>query len=315
MKEIGGYFELDDYSGNEFYPDALAVNCGRSAAVILVRLRKYSKIYIPDFLCATIRDSLKQYGIEYEHYSVNEKLEPIIMTTVGKNEAVYIVNYYGQLRKKLKSYQETWPNIIVDNAQDFFFCYDGADNLYTCRKYFGVADGAYIALSVDCDTQAYDDLEEDVSFDRMHFVLGRYERTASDFYAEASENNDVFSEIPLKKMSKLTHNLLRALDYKTIAAKRTENFEMLHCDLQRLNRLEDITIPDGAFMYPLMVENGDYIRKHLQQKKIFVPKLWPDVLETESAEALASEIVPIPCDQRYTTDDMGYIINEIRKLS
>ena len=71
MKEIGGYFELDEYSGCEFYPDALAVNCGRSAGLILIQLRKYKKIYIPDFMCASLRHSLDNYGIEYEHYHVN----------------------------------------------------------------------------------------------------------------------------------------------------------------------------------------------------------------------------------------------------
>lgn len=314
MKEIGGYFELDEYSGHEFYPNALAVNCGRSAAIVLIQLRKYTKVYIPDFMCATLRNSLDKYGIEYEHYYVDEKLEPIIETKVGINEAVYIVNYYGQLRKKLKTYQALWTNIIVDNTQDFFYCYDDADNLYTCRKYFGVADGGYIVLSGICDTQRYDDLEEDISFDRMRFVLGRYEQSAFDFYAEASENNDIFSEMPLRKMSKLTHNLLRALDYDKIAAKRTKNFVVLHQRLKLLNRLGEITIPEGAFMYPFMVENGDYIRKRLQQKKIFVPKLWPDVFDTVSARNLASSIVPIPCDQRYTENDMRYIIDEIYKL-
>ena len=35
--EIGGYLELNDSSGSEFYPDLLALNTGRNALACLIR--------------------------------------------------------------------------------------------------------------------------------------------------------------------------------------------------------------------------------------------------------------------------------------
>ena len=35
-----------------------------------------------------------------------------------------------------------------------------------------------------------------------------------------------------------------------------------------------LSIPEGAFMYPLYIENGAEVRKTLQVKKIFIPTLW-----------------------------------------
>lgn len=314
MKEIGGYLELDEYCGREYYENAMAVNCGRSAAILLIQIRGYSKIYIPDFMCSTLRNSLDKYGIEYEHYTVNDDLEPVIDADVAENEAVFIVNYYGLLRNKLGSYHVRWKNIIVDNTQDFFFCYDKADNLYSCRKYFGVADGGYIVLSGDHSTAEYDKLKEDESYARMNFVLGRYERSASEFYAESSKNNSIFTDMPVMKMSKLTHNLMRAIDYGRIAKCRTENFMTLHNELGGINELKNITVPEGAFMYPLMIESGETVRKKLQENKIFVPKLWPTVYETPTAKRLADNIVPLPCDQRYNAEDMKYIIEKIKAV-
>ena len=67
------------------------------------------------------------------------------------------------------------------------------------------------------------------------------------------------------------------------------------------------------------MENGIEIRKVLAQKKIYIPILWPDVL-TDSPEAEASiehdyakNILPLPCDQRYSIDDMKCLVEEMRK--
>ena len=57
---------------------------------------------------------------------------------------LYLINYYGQLEKNyVEELFAGHKRIIVDNAQDFF-CkpIDGVDTIYTCRKFFGVPDGA-----------------------------------------------------------------------------------------------------------------------------------------------------------------------------
>ena len=69
-------------------------------------------------------------------------------------------------------------------------------------------------------------------------------------------------------------------------------------------------------MYPLYINNGNEIKKKLQERKIYVPTLWPDVYKlcdkTETEYQMAENIIPIPVDQRYNVDDMKYIVNEIK---
>ena len=36
MKEIGGYIELDTYTGREYHEGALALNSGRNALIYLI---------------------------------------------------------------------------------------------------------------------------------------------------------------------------------------------------------------------------------------------------------------------------------------
>lgn len=315
MKEIGGYFELECFSGQEFHKDALALNCGRTCVLFLAELRGYRKIYIPDFMCGSVRNACEKNGISYEIYPVNRKFEPVLEKEIASDEAVYIVNYYGQLRNHIDELKKKWSNIIVDNAQDFFFSPEGVDTIYTCRKYFGVSDGAYLRLAEGVqECKQYDALPLDESFDRMHFVLGRYERSASEFYKESADNNKLFADESPKRMSELTHNIMKAADYTKVEASRTENFAYLHDKLGKINQLKELTVPNGAFMYPLMLNNGAEVRRGLHALKIFVPTLWPDVCEGEISSYYAENILPIPCDQRYDIEDMQYIISEIFKI-
>lgn len=150
----------------------------------------------------------------------------------------------------------------------------------------------------------------------MGFLLGRFERPANEFYQEYVNNNERFFNEPLKRMSKLTENFLHAIDYEFVKNRRTENFEYLHGKLKDINKL-DLTIPEGAFMYPLYIDNGDAIRKKLQSIKIYVPTLWPDVFNLCEADELeydmAKNILPLPVDQRYGIEDMEYIVTSIKE--
>lgn len=116
------------------------------------------------------------------------------------------------------------------------------------------------------------EISRDESFERMHFLLGRYERSANEFYAEYTANNKLFVTEPIKKMSRLTENLLRGVDYDAIAQKRQENFDYLNIALENVNELKPTSVY-GAFMYPLLIKDGAIIRKALQKEKIYIPTL------------------------------------------
>lgn len=145
--------------------------------------------------------------------------------------------------------------------------------------------------------------------------MGRYERSAEEFCVEYAANNEYFESQPVKTMSKLTKNLLRGIDYIMVKEKRTENFRYLHQAFEKINKL-NLHIPDGAFMYPLYLENGFEIRKELQKKKIYIPLLWPNVLEVCSKDSVeyqsAANILPLPLDQRYGIEDMKYMEEMIK---
>ena len=56
MKEIGGYFGLEQSTHNEYYSKLLALNTGRNALLYVLKARKIEKIYIPYYLCDTVSE-------------------------------------------------------------------------------------------------------------------------------------------------------------------------------------------------------------------------------------------------------------------
>lgn len=314
MKEIGGYIEFETFYSDMLYDDGIKLNCGRNGFAYLIESRNIKKVRFPKMMCDSNDKVLSNYDLNVRYYSIGSdlKMEDI---TLDEDEWLYVVNYYGQLTDEyIMSLKKKYDRIILDNAQAYFHRpVKGIDTVYTCRKFFGVADGAILYTDAKLDRQ----LPVDESFGRMNFLLGRFERTASEFYGEYAANNDMFFDEPVKRMSRLTENILHGIDYGLIERKRTENFRTYHEALASVNKLE-LIIPSGAFMYPLYIENGRAIRKKLQDMKIYIPTLWPNVLEncTESdAEYdMAENILPLPCDQRYSHNEIKYVIEAINNV-
>ena len=149
------------------------------------------------------------------------------------------------------------------------------------------------------------------------FVLGRFENNASDYYQLSHDNNLYFDQEPIKEMSIITKNLLQSIDYQKIKEIRLENYKYLDHQLESINKL-DVKAVEGPFAYPLLIENGGQLRKKLVEQKVYVSTLWDETLniceDNELEYEYAKNIIPIPVDQRYDTEDMKYIVSLIQKF-
>ena len=313
-KEIGGYFGLEKLVSHEYYPDLAAVNNARCALLYIIEARHYNKVYLPFFLCDSVRLVLEREKIPFEEYRIDRSFLPILDIDTKPEEVVYIVNYYGLLcEEQLIRLKNRYGNIVVDNAQAFFAKpIKGIDTLYSCRKFFGVPDGGYAYT----DAEFLKDIPVDVSMERMKHILGRFEgNCASDYYDCFNDNDESFKEIELRQMSKLTHNILGAVDYQAAKRRREENFLFLSKALGERNALK-IECPAGPYAYPFYVQKGMTIKKQLAKRKIYVATLWPNVLGSglDIETDLTENILPLPCDQRYSEKDMQRVADAVREL-
>ena len=161
-------------------------------------------------------------------------------------------------------------------------------------------------------------------FTEMDKVLLQIESDyeAQDKWHGYAQNNDFFANEPIKRMSKLTHNLLRAIDYPRVCGQRTENFAFLHRQLKEKNVLNLPPAIEGAYAYPFWFNgdkiSGKEIRRRLIAQQIYIPMLWPEVCSLEKASPLERQmtenILPLPVDQRYSRGDMEEILGCLLRI-
>lgn len=313
MREIGGYFELDQFINKPYHNNMIELNTGRNALAYLIKAKGIKKVYIPHYLCDSVSGVLKMLSVDYEGYSIDKNFNPLFDKKLEKDQYLYMVNYYGQIsNSSIRSFKEQYGAIIIDNTQSFFQKpVQGIDTIYSLRKYFGVPDGAYLST----DKILEEKLEEEKSSHRMKHILGRFEGEASTYYNDFKENDESFKMSSLKKMSSLSQNILGAIDYGKVLESRNRNFSYLYDRLNSTNIL-NVKMSEGPFAYPYYAENGIEIRKRLAEEKIYVPTLWPNVLSENDKNSIeydyAANILPLPCDQRYGKEEMDYLIKEVQ---
>ncbi|RRN77864.1 hypothetical protein EIM50_17425, partial [Pseudoxanthomonas sp. SGD-10] len=95
VKALGGYFELQLPSNEEYYTSMVKLNTGRNAFEYLLRVNRYSAVYIPYFTCEVMLEPLKKLKIPYHFYTINENLEPVLDFEIGETECLLYTNYSG----------------------------------------------------------------------------------------------------------------------------------------------------------------------------------------------------------------------------
>jgi hypothetical protein len=279
--------------------------------------KKYKKIYIPHYLCGSIGELLDDYQIAHEFYHIDSTFLPIFDKKLNDEECLLIVNYLGRFTSdELIYYKNKFNNIFVDNTQSFFRVpVNGIDVAYSCRKYFGVPDGAY--LHSEISESDYSKLEFDISSHKMLHIIGRYETSAGEYYEFFQKNELLKRGQPVKKMSLLVQNILRGIDYKQVHKTRLDNFNYIKNNINIDNEIEPKN-DAGLFFYPLLIKNGFEIKRRLIANRIYVPTLWPNVLNNVPKNTIeyyfAANMIFLPIDQRYNIDDMEYMISVIKSV-
>ncbi|MGL4570193.1 MAG: hypothetical protein ACRCVJ_03935 [Clostridium sp.] len=319
MNEIGGFFELELPIRDEYHKDAIKLNTARNSLEYILKANKYNKIFLPYYICSSVLEAVNKTNTIYDFYSINYKFEPEFeFEHLNEGDLFLYVNYFGICSKNVdklieKSQKEKF-NLCIDNTQAFFSYPRGEKHtIYSARKYFGVPDGAYLYT----DKLLNEEIEREIAYDKSSHLIKRIDLDANLSYGEFKKNSRNHSNQSIKKMSRLSERILNSIEYDEVIQKRNKNFEYIHSNLQKYNKLSiDMNIIYGPMIYPLLVTNGDGLRKILIDNKIYVAQYWNEVLknvEKNSVEEnLTIDLIAIPIDQRYSLEDMDLILCVIK---
>ena len=313
MKSIGGYFELELPSNEPYHKGALALNTGRNCLEYILRARGYKKVYLPYYSCEVLLEPFNKLGVEYGFYHINESLELEQPVSIKDGEALLYINYFGLKQDHVTLLSATYgEQLIVDNTQAFYAKpIEGIDTFYSCRKFFGVADGAYLYCSQSLDLE----LEQDQSWQRMEFLLKRIDISPEAAYADFRAQSELLKNNPIKRMSRLTDHIMASIDYAGLAERRRNNFKQLDEAIGHINGIKwNLTDDAVPMVYPFLTDDPS-LRQRLIDNKIYVAQYWPNVLQwctpADSAHKLTQCLLPLPIDQRYGEQEMNRIIQTI----
>ena len=310
---IGGYFELGLRKGEHYHKNAIRFNTARNCFKYVLRARHYRKVYLPYYTCEVMMEPINKLGISFEFYPINLSLEPVELPALKEEEAFVYTNYFGLKQDCVKRLAEVYgPQLMVDNAQAFYAePIQGVDTFYSARKFFGVSDGAYLYI----DKPLHQDFIQDCSYERMSHLLKRIDLGAEAGYYDFQNNEDALCNEGIKRMSKLTEAVLAGIDYEEARKKRIENYQQLEEALGATNRLYLKSDAEGVPMiYPYLAEDHT-LKQNLIKHKVFVATYWSNVKDWTTdnmlESALADNLIPIPCDQRYGQPEIDHIIDII----
>lgn len=320
--EIGSFLDLQLPKGREFYKgdtNIVRLNTGRAALWHAFRCTGANTIWLPHYQCDSVRAFLQKKGVtSIKYYHIDKNFNPIDLFA-KEDDAVMFVNYYGIMSyERMRILSMPYPKAIIDNCQAFF-CkpIDHAINVYSCRKFAGVPDGAYvIGDGVHRFTNEY---PQGFSSDTSIFLLKRIEYGCEGKGYEArSLNEHRIDTEDVKKMSRLTRAILDGTDYEEIKVKRVENFRMAEVLLGDINMIDPMRFLDKdtiPMVYPLLVEDDGLLQRLLSAKH-FQGHWWSyllDEMPVNSFEYWISRfIIPITIDQRYGKEELEYIAKVVK---
>lgn len=319
--EIGSFIEMQFEKGKEYYSQKTNIarlNTGRAAIWHAFRVLGCEAIWLPYYQCDTVREFLQKKGARIKYYHIDREFNPLDLMP-ERNETVLLVNYYGVMSaERMSTLAGNYQNVIIDNSQAFFSKpIDGCMNVYSCRKFVGVPDGAYV---IGKGAEKYvDEYEQCFSSDTALFMLQRIEYGCEGKAYQSRQLNEHRIDVEdCLKMSRLTRTILDGTDYDYIRRKRRENFETarnMFDDVNCINAVmyyDEDTVP---MVYPLIIEDDGLIDR-LQRVKHYQGHWWSyllDEMPEGSAEYWISRyVIPMTIDQRYGKEELGYINNVVR---
>jgi dTDP-4-amino-4,6-dideoxygalactose transaminase len=308
---------------------------GRSALRMLTETMEYGEVLLPEYICDSVLQCFSAHRVRF--YRLNERLEIDIEDLSSKvndyTVAVYVMHYFGSLQPrpslsaltKLKNQNDFI--IIEDTTHSIFSNPQTVGDYCICslRKWLAIPDGGilYSGRLPHRITSMVPERNHDVNKSyamilKTLFLDGKIESNTlhRKIFAESEERLD--GRVEVRQISFLSELLLLCNNVQKLIQSRKENFMRIHQELSKsgLFPFVDISPKDHCpFTYPIKIGERDRLRQYLIERKIYCAVHWPlenSLLRYNNiARQLSSEIISLPIDQRYSHQEMNYMIQAI----
>jgi hypothetical protein len=280
--------------------------------MLMLECLQPTRVHVPFHSCNAVLEPFRKLNIPVQFYGLDKNLAPTALPALDKDEYLLWTNFYGicgTVTERLKAHYGNY--LLIDDTHNFFHGnHPGNWSFTSARKYFGVPDGAYLysPRPLNLDVPRFDDIS------MTHLALRALGEQANAY--EAYVRYERALPCAVLRMSAVSEALMTGVDLDSIALARRRNFAHLHRSLASTNTLS-VDMPNGAvpFCYPYL-PGSPFNRKSLHDQGLFIPTLWPDVLERdvdgfEFDKRLSAVLLPLPIDHRYGPAEMDRLIDPL----
>lgn len=350
-KEIGSEFWYENIkSDGEFekiFPSKVEYfMSGRSAVFYLIDLFKLKKkkILIPAYMCDSVINCFIESQCELFFYDINKKFFALYSDEILlKVDVAFVCDYWGvtkgteNLILKLKEGNK----LIIQDVTHSLFSHGGISEyadawVGSVRKWFAVPSGGIACInpnSTKNKLKKYKKLEvlsdyvekREQAFElkKIYMSTGNY-RLKRD-YQELFETAETILDncIGCIDSEDNSQNIIRSYPIKRMISQRRKNFMYLLknfcCTDNIYPAIMNLRPEDTPLFFPIFAENRDDVKMYFISKKIYTPIHWPKFkgitkIVCPEVQWIYDHILSIPCDQRYSEEDMQTICEWSKKI-
>lgn len=348
VREFGSEF---DWQANEAFlatgndthlhtKDAKKFRSGRDAmkAVASENKDRYTHVLLPALCCESMVSPFTMHGIKPVFYKLQEnyKADPLdVEQKLSENTILVYGSYFGIDPfddETLTSLHRLYPQALFmeDRTQDILKPRENPAfvpdiTVASVRKWIPIPDGGLLWGEVTAETKENDTfakLRKEAMVIKSAYLTSGEPALKDSFRQMLGQAAECLDETAdPHSMTEESAELLEKLDFEKIYARRQENAKAL---LNALTPEEGLlglitTKPERSTLYfPILVEDQSKIQSELAKAGVYCPVIWPVPEEAVGvcpvAEYTAEHMLGVPCDQRYTPEDMDYIGQQIMRI-
>ena len=335
MKEFGSdFYFMAPTPGAEktlydFYPRANLYADGRQALIHLYQTHGWQRLWVPEYFCYEVIDSLRQAGLDirfyadYPGYTDDSKtLEAIQRNGFFKpSDAILRVNYFGT-RSYRSPEKFSVAAVIEDHTHDLIGGWAKHSRADWCiaslRKSLPLPEGGIlwspVGLTLPTAPESSEENERiaSIRWDAMKLktrYLAGEDVEKSTFRAGYVDTEGYFDTAPVCAIDESSREYLRTFDIQDWYRRKRENWEILR-DI-KTNGVKVLKPEDyGCYPFSLILQfdsinKRDIVRKALIEKCIYPAILWSVPLTGDGEIFVFSRtMLSIHCDARYSKEDI-----------
>lgn len=315
--------------------------------------RKISKVLLPEYICDSVILPFLECEHQIVYYPVDKffkiKKEAFIDTvTSEKPQLIFVQTYFGidtfaELKTYLEELREKDIFIIEDITHSLFSKHiwldRGADYMIgSLRKWCSIPDGGILIVKSQKGKRLINTipLEENVNFVQMRLEAQKEKRQYLKLnnnkiekkrFIQLYDSSEKLLNLESKyyTMSQYTRARINSINYIELVKSRQSNFLELKYRLKDIPIIKVLDLEHEKNVVPLYCPIYVYgnirntLRLNLQDKNILLPVIWPKsnylpVKVSNEVDWIYSHILAIPCDQRYRSEDLKEVVEEIKNI-